>query len=238
MRATFSSALIALAAIEAALAVQPMGGRMVLAKRQAVCVGPVVCEQSATSCTSCEAGFYCAAGGGCCEDGQVCAGFKPCVNAGSSVRDAELTQVCPTDAPICTASDLIPVCSGNLQDWATISAALGGDAQTTEIDTPTFTTPSFIASATSTEFEPELTSSSEFEVETSTSFEESITSEPTSSFETTAAPESTDASVTRGAGRSSSSTSTSAPSSTPNSGTKMQFSLGLAASLILTSLLL
>ncbi|KAK6342318.1 hypothetical protein TWF718_007721 [Orbilia javanica] len=236
MRSTFSSVLIALAAIEVAVAVQPLGGSMALVKRQAVCAGPVICEQTSSSCTSCELGFYCS-GGGCCEDGQICSGFKPCVDAGTPVRDAEETQVCPTDAPICTASDLIPVCSGSLEDWATISAGLG--AETTTADGPTFSVPSVTAPATSTEFEPEFTSTSEFEVESSTSFEEPTTTPaPTSPFETTAAPESTDAeesaSSTRGA-----STTTSAPASTPNSGVKMQFSLGLAAGLILvTSLLL
>ncbi|KAF3197278.1 hypothetical protein TWF106_007078 [Orbilia oligospora] len=238
MRSTFSTVLIALAAVEVAVAVQPLGGFMAIAKRQAVCVGPVICEQSATTCTSCETGFYCS-GGGCCEDGQICSGFKPCVDAGTPVRDAEQTQVCPTDAPICTASDLIPVCSGSLEDWATISAGLGG-AQTTDIDTPIFTTPSFTAPSTSTEFEPEFTSTSEFEVESTTTFEESTTPAPTFEVETTEAPETTDAAETTSSRRTASTTS-SAPSgsSTPNSGVKMQFSLGLVAGLIVaTSILL
>ncbi|KAK6503889.1 hypothetical protein TWF481_008890 [Arthrobotrys musiformis] len=235
MRSTLSSVLLALAAVEIAVAVQPIGGFMAIAKRQAVCVGAVICEQTATSCISCETGFYCS-GGGCCEDGQICSGFKPCVDAGTPVRDAEETQVCPTDAPICTASDLIPVCSGSLEDWATISAGLGG-AQTTDIDTPTFTTPSFTPSETSTDFESEFTTTSEFEVESSTSFEESTTPAPTSPFETTAAPGSTDAAETSSSVRTTSTTSS--PSSTPNSSAKTQLSLGLVAGLMLaTSLLL
>ncbi|RVD87198.1 uncharacterized protein DFL_001441 [Arthrobotrys flagrans] len=237
MRSILSSVLIALAVVEVAVTVQPLGGFMAIAKRQAVCVGPVICEQTATTCTSCEAGFYCS-GGGCCEDGQICSGFKPCVDAGTPVRDAEETQVCPTDAPICTASDLIPVCSGSLEDWATISAGLGG-AQTTDIDTPTFTTPSFTVPETSTDFESEFTSTSEFEVESTTIFEETTTPAPTSEVETTAAPESTDAMETTSSGMGGS-TTTSAPSesSTPNSGVKVQLGFGLVAGLVLTTSLL
>ncbi|KAK6518803.1 hypothetical protein TWF506_005938 [Arthrobotrys conoides] len=234
MRSTFSSILIALAAVEVAVAVQPLGGFMALVKRQADCVGPVICEQSAAGCVSCEAGFYCS-GGGCCPDGQICSGFKPCVDAGTPVRDAEETQVCPTDAPICTASDLIPVCSGSLEDWATISGGLGG-AQTTDIDTPTFTTPSFTAPSTTTDSEPEFTS-------TTSEFEASTTPAPTFEVETsTEAPESTEAAETTSSSRRSmASTTGSAPSgsSTPNSGLKMQVSLGLVAGLVVaTSLLL
>ncbi|KAK6515982.1 hypothetical protein TWF281_004572 [Arthrobotrys megalospora] len=235
MRPTFSDIIIALAVAKVAIAVQPLGGPMELVKRQAVCVGPVICKQTSESCTSCETGFYCS-GGGCCPDGEVCAGFKPCVNAGTPVRDAEETQVCPTDAPICTASDLIPVCSGGIADWATISQALGGGAQTTDIDTPTFTTPSFTAPETTSESEVEFTSTSEFEVESSTTMmEESTTPAPTMDTETTMAPETTEAARTTS---SRSSTTTTPAQSTPNSGAKMQFSLGLVAGLTLVVSLL
>jgi len=102
---------------------------MVLAKRQDLCIGPVICEQTANSCQTCEAGYYCTSDGGCCEDGQVCSGFRPCVNAGAPAASG--TQICPTDAPLCTQSAGTPICSGSIEDWITISSALAGTATIT-----------------------------------------------------------------------------------------------------------
>ncbi|KAF3942139.1 hypothetical protein ABW19_dt0206634 [Dactylella cylindrospora] len=146
---TFSQALVLLSAARLATAVQPLGGMpgpLGLIKRQAQCVDPVVCEISDNFCSSCPAGTYCTSDGGCCEVGQVCSGFKPCVNAGTPAPTE--TQVCPTDAPLCTVSAGIPVCSGTFEDWVTISQGLGGGATTTEA--PTISTPPPEPSTTST----------------------------------------------------------------------------------------
>ncbi|KAK6344063.1 hypothetical protein TWF696_007709 [Orbilia brochopaga] len=138
---TLTQVLVLLSAGRMAAAVQPlrMGSMvrpMALAKRQDLCVGPVICEQTADSCRSCEAGFYCVPGGGCCEEGQVCAGFKPCVNAGTPAPTE--TQICPTEAPLCTRADGVPVCSGSIEDWITISQALN-EGPTTTAAPPTST---------------------------------------------------------------------------------------------------
>ncbi|EPS41908.1 hypothetical protein H072_4118 [Dactylellina haptotyla CBS 200.50] len=228
-RYTVSQFLILLCTIKLAVAAPPPGGislPMALMKRQDLCVGPVICDQTATTCTSCESGFYCTFDGGCCEEGLTCSGFKPCVNAGTPAPTE--TQICPTDAPICTASDGIPVCSGSIDDWIAISQALGGAVTT---DASTFTT-------SSAELEPTSTpnpSSDALESSTSETESSASTPEPTETTSqevatTTAFIAETPETSTTSSGPST--TATSAPVS-PNSAVKTQLGLATVVGFVL-----
>ncbi|KAF3914333.1 hypothetical protein AA313_de0204508 [Arthrobotrys entomopaga] len=115
----------------------PVNAPMALMKRQSVCVDPVVCYQTPDECSSCPEGTYCDAGG-CCDNGETCAGYSPCADAGSNANAAE-TQICPTDAPLCTVSAGIPICSGSVDDWLTISRALEMSTTEETPSTPTST---------------------------------------------------------------------------------------------------
>ncbi|KAJ6259605.1 hypothetical protein Dda_5243 [Drechslerella dactyloides] len=155
---TFTQLLVLVSAAKMAAAVQPLAvgslaRPMTLVKRQSVCVGPVVCERTADSCRSCEAGYYCVAGGGCCENGQVCSGFRPCANAGTPDTDPDV-DVCPTEAPLCTTRDGVPTCAGTIQDWITISQALNGAATTSAAPTIASEATSTAEAETSTVYPP------------------------------------------------------------------------------------
>ncbi|KAF3933812.1 hypothetical protein ABW20_dc0108728 [Dactylellina cionopaga] len=203
MRATLFESILLLSTVGVTMAVRPMAYMsfpMGLVKRQATCIGPVICEQTAS-------------------------GY-----AGTPAPTE--TQICPTEAPICTASDGIPVCSGSIGDWLTISRGLNTLPAT---DVPATSTPSF---ETSTPVETPTSAT-----ETSTSFEESFTSEPTiesSTDEPTSTPASTtDASETAATTSSrGSSTTTAATTASPNSGVRNQLGLGCIASLFLFTVFL
>ncbi|EWC46248.1 hypothetical protein DRE_04419 [Drechslerella stenobrocha 248] len=229
---TISRLLVLVSVAEVALAaqLQPFGvvqqpQGLAIFKRQSLCSGPVICSQTANSCRSCNAGQYCASGGGCCPVGEICAGFKPCVNAGTPAPTQ--TQVCPTDAPICTKSDGIPICSGSIQDWLTISEGLNVGASTTEPPESPTGVPTTRAAETST---PEPTTASE----------PGATDEPSTSVllptysNPTRAPSATYSSIAPPAAN----TTGPAPPSATGAGARNQLGLGTAVGLVLFSVFL
>ncbi|KAK6527456.1 hypothetical protein TWF694_004445 [Orbilia ellipsospora] len=200
---------------------------MALMKRQDLCVDPVICEVTTDSCSSCPEGTYCDAGG-CCEEGQTCAGYSPCADAGS-LADPTETQICPTDAPLCTVSAGIPVCSGSIDDWLTISRALGNTPTTS---TPRATTSSRYVPPTTT---PQVATTTSFQVITPPAF---TSNSPT--MESTESESSTTRSTSR-AGSSTSSPSTAATGSgseTPSGSGKTQMSLGVVLGFTLITAIL